>query len=119
MAQPWFDPNQFGAWYGAIAGGVGGTLMGLFGALGGILVPRGIGRTWILGAMYLFLFLGIAQLVFGMYALIAGQPWGIWYGPVLCGVICSTVIGPLLPFAHWGYRQAEERRLDADALRKS
>lgn len=119
MAQPWFEPNQFGAWYGSIAGGVGGTLGGILGASFGTLGPRGIGRTFILGSMYFFVLLGIAQLIFGVYAIIVGQPWGIWYGPVLCGAIFSIVMGPLIPFARSSYRQAEERRLEAEALRKS
>ena len=32
---PWFDPNTFGAYYGAIMGGGGGTLGGVLGGLGG------------------------------------------------------------------------------------
>jgi hypothetical protein len=119
MAEPWFEPNHFGAWYGVIAGGVGGTLLGILGGLMGTLGPRGIGRSWILGSMYFFVSLGIAQLVFGFYALFAGQPWGIWYGPVGAGAVYTIVIGGLIPLGYWGYRQAEERRLEAEALRKS
>ena len=119
MVEPWFEPNHFGALYGSIAGGVGGSLGGILGALAGIFVPRGIGRSWILGAMYVFVAIGVAQLLFGTYAWIAGQPWGIWYGPLLCGFIYTAVIGPMIPMMKMRYRQAEERRMEAAALRKS
>lgn len=33
MAEPWFDPNTFGAYFGGIGGGVGGTLLGVLGGL--------------------------------------------------------------------------------------
>ncbi len=118
MADPWFDPLRFGIWYGALGGGAGG-LCGVLGALTGLLAPRGIGRTWMLGAFYLMTALGIGQLIFGMYAYLAGQPWGIWYGPVLCGGILTAVMGSLTPMVRYQYRRAEERRLEAEALRNS
>jgi len=117
MPEPWFEPNHFGAWYGALVGGVGGGLGGTLGALAGMLVPRGIGRPWILGTMYVLVAAGVAQLLFGIYAWICGQPWGIWYGPVLGGIIFTAVIGGLVPVARHGYRLAEERRLEAEGLR--
>lgn len=119
MAEPWFDLNQFGAWYGSIAGGGGGTLCGIVGALGGTLAPRGIGRRWILGLMYGLVVAGIAQLTFGIYALAVGQPYGIWYGPVLGGTVMTLVVGVLIPVVRWRYREAEERRVEAEGLRKS
>lgn len=117
MSEPWFDPNTFGAWYGAIAGGVGGAMGALIGTLGGTLAPRGIGRRWILGIMYFMVVAGVLQLVFGAYAWMAGQPYGIWYGPLLCGFIFTVVVGPLIPVLGQRYRQAEERRIAAAALR--
>ena len=47
-----------------------------------------------------------------------GQPYGIWYGPVLLGVIATAVIGGLMPMAHRAYRQADERRLQAEEFRQ-
>jgi hypothetical protein len=118
MTTPWFEPNHFGAWYGGLVGGVGGGLGGTIGALSGILVRPNVGRTFILTAMYLMFAAGVAQLAFGIYAICAGQPWGIWYGPILGGTIFTIVVGPLIPMIHILYRQAEQRRLEAEGLRK-
>lgn len=117
MAEPWFDPNTFGAWFGSIAGGGLGTLGGLLGALSGTLAPRGKAKGFILGAFYTLIGIGIALLAVGIYAYAVGQPWGIWYGPVLCGSIVTIVTGSLLPVIHMRYREAEQRRIDADGVR--
>ncbi len=118
MTQPWFHPMWFGALYGAILGGGGGTLIGVGGALvGGILAPRAIGRRWVLGAMLCVVLLGLAQLAFGVFALVAGQPYAIWYPPMLCGVLYTIVVGVLIPVIRRRYAQAEARRMDAAALR--
>jgi len=97
MSEPWSDPNLFGAYYGAIVGGGGGTLGGLLGALAGWCVPRRKGRGPILAAMWCFVVLGVLQLAFGLIALSSRQPYGIWYPPLLCGIIFLTVFGVLLP----------------------
>ena len=118
MTQPWFNPILFGALYGAIGGGGGGTLIGLFGGLvGSVLAPRAIGRRWVLGGMLFVVLLGLAQLGFGLYALLAGQPYAIWFPPTLCGVIYAVVMGGLIPVIRARYVQAESRRMDAEAIR--
>jgi hypothetical protein len=119
MAEPWFDPVWFGALYGAIGGGVGGTLGGLLGAAAGVCAPRGIGRPWILGGMKLVVAVGFASLAFGLYAWSDGQPWGIWYAPVLTGVILSLVTGCLIPVVRRRYDEAEARRMQAADLRQA
>lgn len=119
MSEPWFNETLFGALYGSIAGSVGGTLGGLLGALAGVLAPRGKGRAFVLGAMWLFVGLGVAQVGFGVTALVLGQPWGIWFFPVLCGGIFTVVVGGLIPVVRQRYAEAEERRIQAEGLRTS
>jgi MFS family permease len=119
MSQPWCDPNTFGMMYGAIGGGVGGTLGGLLGAAAGYLAPRGKGRRFILGAMGLFVALGVSQLLLGFVAVSTGQPRGIWHPMLVCGFIVTIVIGCLIPVVRTRYAQAEQRRIDAEAIRRS
>lgn len=117
MAEPWFDPNQFGVWYGTVVGGGGGSIVGIFGGVIGYCAPRGVGRPWILGVMYTVVALGVAQLALGAYAWFAGQPYGIWYPPLMCGVVFTVVMGALIPVIKVRYREAEQRRIEAGALR--
>src|SRR5262245_50769484 len=119
MAEPWYDPNTFGAWFGAIAGSIVGLLGALIGTLAGILAPRGKGRALILGLMGFSCLAGVAMLGFGLYALVVGQPYGIWYGPVLVGGIGAVVFGSLIPVVRQRYAEAERRRLEGEGIRHS
>jgi hypothetical protein len=89
----------------------------VWGALAGTLAPRGKGRAVVLGLGWLFVVVGVSQLVFGLYALAAGQPYGIWYGPCLVGVIIPLVVGGLLPVVRRRYAEAEGRRMQAEGFR--
>jgi fatty acid desaturase len=117
--QPWFDPELFGTWFGILGGGVGGSLLGCLGALMGFLVPRGRGRPLVLGGLVLFLVIGLAMAGFGLAAWLGGQPYVIWFAPVLLGLLFASLCGVFIPMTRWLYAQAERRRLDAEALRHS
>jgi membrane protein implicated in regulation of membrane protease activity len=69
--------------------------------------------------MALFIVAGVAHLAVGLAALIARQPYAIWYPFLLFGVICTVVMGPLYPVVRRRYEDAEQRRIDAEALRSS
>jgi hypothetical protein len=47
----------------------------------------------------------------GLAALVSGQPYGVWYGLGMGGLIGTLVLGPILPVVRKRYREAEERRL--------
>lgn len=119
MAEPWFDPNTFGAWFGAIAGGGGGTLVGCFGGLIGYLAPRGKGRRFVLSTMAVIVVLGMVVLGIGAFAMVSGQPYGIWYPLVLCGGLFAIIVGCLFPAVRRRFEQAERRRMEAEAIRQS
>ncbi len=116
--EPWFDPNLFGALYGGLGGGLGGTLAGLCGAAAGHWAPRGEHRGLVLGAFRVLVVLGGLSLALGLGALLAGQPYGIWFAPVLVGLVLAVVPCALLPRVRRAYDQAEQRRLEAGALRR-
>jgi hypothetical protein len=112
MSQPWFDANLW-AW---IPGTVYGCLGGLWGALGGTLAPQGKARALVLGLGWLLLLTAAGLLAAAVVALVDGQPYGVWYGLGLPGVLGVAVLGPLFPLARLRYRQAEERRMQAEDL---
>jgi hypothetical protein len=115
MSEPWFDPNSY-SW---IPGTALGVLGGLWGCLVGILAPRGRARGFVLGFTWALLLLSAGLLALGVVALIAGQPYGVWYGFGLAGLIGLVVIGANTFTVHWAYRQAEARKLAARDLTES
>jgi hypothetical protein len=109
MTEPWFDPNLY-AWIPGTALGVTG---GILGSLGGMLAPRGRARGLVLGLYALVMCATAVLLAVGLFALYAGQPYGVWYGLMLPGLLGTVVFGTLLPVILKRYREAEERRLTA------
>jgi len=79
MNEPWFDPIYY-AW---IPGTLLGTLGGIWGSLIGTLAPRGKGKVAVLTSLGILLAASVAFLALGIMALVAGQPYGVWYGLLL------------------------------------
>jgi hypothetical protein len=117
MAEPWFDPNTFGAYAGAILGGGGGTLAGLWGALAGALAPKGKAKTLVIGLGLALAGGGAILLGVGLYALLVGQPYAIWYPLTLAGGVIAIVCAALVPVIRKRYAEAEARQLAAEQFR--
>ncbi len=113
MNDPWFDPIRW-AW---LPGTLLGCLGGLWGALVGTLAPQGKARNLVLGSGMLLWGLSAISLAAGLTALCTGQPYGVWYGLGLAGLLGTLVLGPLLPLVRHHYREAEERRIQAEDFR--
>jgi hypothetical protein len=86
------------------------------GGIVGWLVPRGRSRNFILRAWFTVWVVAIVLLVVGIVALASGQPWGIWFGLLLHGVIGTPVVGANSIVILKRYREVEERRLEAKDL---
>ena len=110
--EPWFDANLY-AW---IPGTLLGVLGGLWGSLLGVLAPRGKAKAFVLGSLGLLLCASVICLVLGIMALVSRQPYGVWYGLLLPGVMGLVVLGSLGPLAIMAYRQAEARKMQARDL---
>jgi len=119
MTEPWFDPIRFGALYGGVGGGLLGGLGGILGAATGVLAPKGKGRSFILGAFMLLILVGIVNFVVGLYALLMGQPYGIWFPLLLIGIVLTTVLGTLRPVVRKRYQDVEARKMEAAAFRRT
>ncbi|HSW10660.1 MAG TPA: hypothetical protein VLK32_07120, partial [Bacillota bacterium] len=106
----WFSEStghMLGAWLGASAG----VLMGTHGALTGLLLPRGKGKRVVLSAILVFLAAGTLSLGTGLYALLTGQPYHVWYPFMLVGGILLLVEGPAWFGVRTLYRQVELDRM--------
>lgn len=114
--KPWFDnPNAVGAWLGSSVGVFGG----IYGTLAGTLAPRGVARRFIFSLHWLGAILGLAMAVAGIVALSTGQPYAIWYGLGLPGLILMGVLLPLTGVLRQRYREADQRRIDAESFRRA
>ena len=112
MIEHWFDPNAY-AW---IPGTFYGTFCGIYGALAGILAPQGKAKTLVVLLGWIFFATAILFLATSVAAYFAGQPYGIWYGFGLPGLLGAILFPSLLPVVFLRYRQAEQRKLEASDL---
>lgn len=109
MPQPWFDPSTY-SW---IPGTVFGTSLGVLGGLAGTLASLGRGRKFILTMWGIFTVIAVALLVTSIIAWSVGQPYGVWYGLGLPGLLGVILLPSLYPTITTRYREAEERRIQA------
>lgn len=113
----WFS-HETAALIGAIGGSATGLFGGLFGTVAGICVPRGTKKKTVYGMAVLLATTGTTALVAGLTALVAGQPYAVWYPLVLCGGILTFSMSWAIPLVQHGYRQADLRRLEAAQFRR-
>lgn len=113
--EPWF---RNGAMLGAILGSSVGVFGGTYGTLAGILAPRGKAKSLIFAMHWTGVALGLALIAVSIAALSLGQPYVVWYGLGLPGVILTLVLLPLTGVIKQRYREAEQRRLEAESFKR-
>jgi len=105
-----------------LVGGLLGSAVGIFGAtygtIVGIMAPRGKGRTFVFALHWTGVLIGLILIGLSVTAFLSGQPYGVWYGLGLPGLILAIVLLPLTGVLRQHYRQAEQRRLDAESFRR-
>ena|SRR5438445_13565108 len=106
MIEPWFDPNQYSWITGVMFGGIALAL----GALAAWLVPKGKAKGFIVSSWVSLWVVAIILLVAGIVALSDRQPWGVWYGLLLPGVVGTAVMGGNLLIILKKYGEAEQHR---------
>ncbi|MEO1279378.1 MAG: hypothetical protein AAFV77_10525 [Planctomycetota bacterium] len=116
---PWFTEQAagfvgtaVGVIYGAGFGGIGG-------GVGGPLASMGKARGLVVGTFVAGFVLGLALAATGLVALVLGQPWHVWFVFLLPGIIGSLLFGMLTQVFRMQYDKAEQRKLDAAAIRSA
>ncbi len=114
----WWTAQEAG-----LVGGIGGSVIGVvFGAIGGgiggPLAAKGLAKPFVLGIFMLGIALGVACLGLGVAAVTLGQPYHVWYAPLLGGLLLCGIMGPLLFVVRARYREHDQRRLAAEELRR-
>jgi hypothetical protein len=102
----WWSPQQIG-----LIGGIGGSVIGCFGALLGCLAGMGKARNFVLTTMKIFIALGILLTIGGFVAVVSSQPYAVWYALLLPGVILTLVFSLTLPSIQRRYDELEIRRM--------
>ena len=118
---PWWTQQQAGV-LGGLVGGVivGGLFGGIGGGLGGPLAPKGLCKNLVVGFYIFGIAFGLALLGVGLYALIVGQPFHVWFWPVQAGGLLALLYAILLPTVILrAYRMHDARRLAAEELRRA
>jgi hypothetical protein len=109
MTEPWFNPHDY-AW---IPGTVFGIAALLLGGLAVWLVPQGRAKTFIVKAWIGLWIVAIGLLGTGALALLAGQPWGVWFGFLQPGLVGVCVLGGTLLIVLKKYREVAQRTADS------
>jgi len=100
-AQAWWSPEQAG-WIGAVSG----SALGMLGGLVGTLCSLGRGRRFALGALAAMAGFGAVGALVGMAALATGQPFAVWYPPLLGGCLAAVLGIVLRPTARRRFEDA-------------
>ena len=108
QAGQWFS-NRTAGWIG----GIGGTMLGLWGALIGVVSSRGLARGFAVGSANVILFIGIVSLIAGLVALSIAQPYAVYYPLLLLGIIIVAVMAMLRRTLSARYEQLELKRMQS------
>ncbi|HUZ06417.1 MAG TPA: hypothetical protein VMV89_02910 [Candidatus Paceibacterota bacterium] len=106
MAGNWWSPQQ-----ADLIGGIGGSIIGCFGTLIGLLASKGNARNFVLTTMKIFIALGILLMISGFVAVVSKQPYAVWHTLLLPGVILTPVFSLTLPSIQRRYDELEIRRM--------
>jgi hypothetical protein len=101
--------GRAGTWVGAI----GGTLLGLWGALVGVISNRGKARGFVLGSTMVLLMLGIVSLGAGAVALASAQPRAVYYPFLSLGILLIVLMAVFRKTLSRRYEQMELKRMQS------
>lgn len=106
----WFSSQISG-----LIGGLLGCALGLWGAALGIVAGKnaaqGKRRGFVLNGMKGSIVVGVLLLAVALVALLTGQPYHVWYPPLLLGGIMTFLFAFLYPGMLRQYQRAEAQKM--------
>ncbi len=96
-----------------LLGAVGGSLLGIWGALIGVLSARGKARHFVLGSTTVLLLVGIVSLVIGVAALASAQPYAVYSSFLLIGILLVGLTAVMRRTLSMRYEQLELKRMQS------
>jgi hypothetical protein len=103
----WSEPTA------GLVGGIGGSALGLLGAAVGVLSNLRKFRRVTLTLMGVGIGIGLVALVVGVVAILAGQPWHVYYPLMQVGALCGILMGIGVLIVRRRYRDEDLRRMTA------
>ncbi len=116
---PWFAEQTAGIIGGVIGASIGTIWGGIGGPLAGVLAPKGKAKPLVVGLFIAGIVIGLGLAATAIVALASEQPWYVVYTFGLSGLLLAGLTGALLPVVLKRYREAEQRALAANELRRS
>jgi hypothetical protein len=92
---------------------IGGGLIGLWGAMIGAVSSRGKARRFVLGSANALLLIGLVSLGGGVAAIVAAQPYVVYYPLLFIGIILVVVFGKLRGTLSARYEHLELKRMQS------
>ena len=102
-------PDETGGWVGASLG----VVLGILGALVGILAGKGKSRKTVMGLLTAILLLGTGALIAAAAALIDRQPFPVYYPLILPGFIAALLAALIIRPVRKRYQKLELKRIRA------
>lgn len=107
MNEPWISNVEM---VSGILGSAAGILGAIVGTLASFCIPKGKAKKLVLGIDIFAFALSCLLLVIGVVGYLSGQPYGIWYGFGLCGLLGTPLYGMLFFVFRSEYRKVELRK---------
>lgn len=111
----WFEPHTSNL-VGGLLGSFLGVCGGVWGISAGVFARKGKHKKAVLTFAVMLIILGAVSLCTGIAALIARQPYHVWYPFVLIGIVLTAVLTPNYLNVRKMYTRAELHRMAADNL---
>lgn len=114
----WWTAQEAGL-LGAMGGSAVGVVGALIGTLAGAFARKGKLQPVVMALLVLLTVTCAGSLVTGITALAIKQPYHVWFPLLLLGIIGTSVGAALIPVIANVYRQAENRRFEAEQIRRA
>jgi len=114
----WWTVQEAGL-LGAMGGAAIGIVGALIGTLAGAFARQGKLKPVVMALLALLTVTCAGALVAGVTAVVAKQPYHVWFPLLLMGVIGTSIGAAMIPVMNNVYRQAEHRRFEAEQLRRA
>jgi hypothetical protein len=108
QAKPWWSDRMAG-----LLGGTCGAVIGCLGSLLGFLAAKRKAKRFVLGTAYALIGFGCALAVAGLAAVLARQPYAVWFPLVLGAVLLLSIVPSRLRDMRRNYEDQELRRMAA------